>query len=53
MHKNMRDALFTTYDSLVDASVVPFQKAYLLLWIMMYLILAGNTAFPIFLRFIM
>jgi len=37
--------------SLVDASLVPFQTAYLLLWAMIFLILAGNTAFPCFLRF--
>ncbi|TDL24427.1 TrkH-domain-containing protein [Rickenella mellea] len=35
---------------LVDASVVPFQRAYFLLFVMMFLILAGNTAFPCFLR---
>ena len=40
-----------TTDSLVDASLVPLQKAYLLLWVMIFLILAGNTAFPVCLRF--
>jgi Trk-type K+ transport system membrane component len=31
--------------SLVDQSMVPFQRAYLLIFVMMFLILAGNTAF--------
>lgn len=33
--------------SLVDASMVPFQKAYLLIVVMSFLILGGNTAFPV------
>ncbi|KAG7449729.1 uncharacterized protein BT62DRAFT_928462 [Guyanagaster necrorhizus] len=37
--------------SLVDQSMVPFQEAYLMIFAMIFLILAGNTAFPIFLRF--
>ncbi|SJK97970.1 uncharacterized protein ARMOST_01226 [Armillaria ostoyae] len=34
--------------SLVDQSMVPFQQAYLMILVMIFLILAGNTAFPIF-----
>ncbi|KAF9012537.1 cation transport protein-domain-containing protein [Cyathus striatus] len=37
--------------SLVDQSMVPFQRAYPVIAFMALLILAGNTAFPIFLRF--
>ncbi|KAI0753123.1 cation transport protein-domain-containing protein [Daedaleopsis nitida] len=37
--------------SLVDQSVVPFQTAYPMIVFMVILILAGNTAFPILLRF--
>ncbi|KAF8070723.1 cation transport protein-domain-containing protein [Lyophyllum atratum] len=37
--------------SLVDHSMVPFQTAYPMVIIMIFAILAGNTAFPIFLRF--
>ncbi|KLO13675.1 TrkH-domain-containing protein [Schizopora paradoxa] len=36
--------------SLVDQSMVPFQKAYPMILSMVFLILAGNTAFPVFLR---
>ncbi|KAL4252407.1 Potassium transport protein [Abortiporus biennis] len=36
--------------SLVDQSMVPFQTAYPMIVLMIILILAGNTAFPIFLR---
>ncbi|SCV68413.1 BQ2448_534 [Microbotryum intermedium] len=36
--------------SLVDASMVPFQQAYLLIFVMSILILGGNTAYPVFLR---
>ncbi|KAJ7099551.1 cation transport protein-domain-containing protein [Mycena belliarum] len=36
--------------SLVDQSMVPFQKAYPMIITMVFIILAGNTAFPIFLR---
>ncbi|SCZ90322.1 BZ3500_MvSof-1268-A1-R1_Chr1-3g01916 [Microbotryum saponariae] len=36
--------------SLVDASMVPFQQAYLLIVVMSILILGGNTAYPVFLR---
>ncbi|BGP04531.1 hypothetical protein JCM10049v2_000333 [Rhodotorula toruloides] len=36
--------------SLDDASMVPFQKAYGLVIVQGLLILAGNTAFPVFLR---
>ncbi|KAL0950517.1 hypothetical protein HGRIS_007326 [Hohenbuehelia grisea] len=37
--------------SLVDQSMVPFQRAYPTEVVLIFLILAGNTAFPIFLRF--
>ncbi|KAI0250399.1 cation transport protein-domain-containing protein [Lactifluus subvellereus] len=37
--------------SLVDQNLVPFQTAYPLLMFMVWLALAGNTGFPIFLRF--
>ncbi|KAI0282873.1 cation transport protein-domain-containing protein [Russula aff. rugulosa BPL654] len=37
--------------SLVDQSMVPFQRAYPMIFAMIFVILAGNTAFPIFLRF--
>ncbi|TFK50964.1 TrkH-domain-containing protein [Heliocybe sulcata] len=36
--------------SLVDQSMIPFQTAYPMIVFMIFLILAGNTAFPIFLR---
>ncbi|KAF5393461.1 hypothetical protein D9757_000476 [Collybiopsis confluens] len=39
-------AYTNTGSSLVDQSMVPFQKAYPMIVIMMILILAGNTAFP-------
>jgi len=37
--------------SLVDQSMVPFQRAYPMIFVMIFMILAGNTAFPVFLRF--
>ncbi|KAF7315082.1 Potassium transport protein [Mycena indigotica] len=37
--------------SLVDQSMIPFQQAYPMIAFMAVLVLAGNTAFPIFLRF--
>lgn len=37
--------------SLVDQSMVPFQTAYPMIFFMIICILAGNTAFPVFLRF--
>ncbi|KAH9855968.1 cation transport protein-domain-containing protein [Lenzites betulinus] len=37
--------------SLVDQSLVPFQRAYPMICLMIILILAGNTAFPVLLRF--
>ncbi|KIM40298.1 hypothetical protein M413DRAFT_176376 [Hebeloma cylindrosporum] len=40
-----------TGTSLVDASMVPFQTAYVMIIVVCFLILAGNTSFPIFLRF--
>ncbi|KAG8732556.1 low affinity potassium transporter [Ceratobasidium sp. 423] len=36
--------------SLIDQSMVPFQTAYPMIIILFFLILAGNTAFPIFLN---
>ncbi|KAJ4329336.1 hypothetical protein N0V84_000231 [Fusarium piperis] len=39
--------------SLLDDSVVPFQRSYFVLITMGLMILAGRTAFPIFLRFIL
>ncbi|KZS87287.1 TrkH-domain-containing protein [Sistotremastrum niveocremeum HHB9708] len=44
-------AYTNTGSSLVDQSMVPFQTAYPMIFIMVFLVLAGNTAFPIFLRF--
>ncbi|EEB89930.1 hypothetical protein MPER_11924 [Moniliophthora perniciosa FA553] len=38
--------------SLVDQGMVPFQKAYLMIISMMFVILAGNHALPIFLRWV-
>ncbi|KAK2023014.1 TrkH-domain-containing protein [Colletotrichum zoysiae] len=38
--------------SLLDANMVPFQQAYFVLITMGLLILAGNTAYPLFLRLI-
>ncbi|KAK0641847.1 cation transport protein-domain-containing protein [Cercophora newfieldiana] len=38
--------------SLVDMNVIPFQQAYYVLLTMALLILAGNTAYPLFLRLI-
>ncbi|KIP02880.1 hypothetical protein PHLGIDRAFT_32026 [Phlebiopsis gigantea 11061_1 CR5-6] len=38
--------------SLVDAGMVPFQKAYLMIFSMIFAILAGNHGMPIFLRLI-
>lgn len=37
--------------SLVDTSMVPFRTAYPMIIVLIYLVLAGNTCFPIFLRF--
>ncbi|KAK0226367.1 cation transport protein-domain-containing protein [Armillaria fumosa] len=47
----MVSAYTNTGMSLVDQSMVPFQQAYLMIFVMIFLILAGNTSFPIFLRF--
>ncbi|PPQ87456.1 hypothetical protein CVT25_008192 [Psilocybe cyanescens] len=44
-------AYTNTGTSLVDESMVPFQTAYPMVFMLLILILAGNTAFPIFLRF--
>ncbi|KAJ6490216.1 potassium transporter [Mycena vitilis] len=38
--------------SLVDMGMVPFQNAYLMIFALMFVILAGNHALPIFLRLI-
>jgi len=38
--------------SLIDLNMIPFQQAYFVLITMSFLILAGNTAYPIFLRLI-
>ncbi|OAX36883.1 hypothetical protein K503DRAFT_857719 [Rhizopogon vinicolor AM-OR11-026] len=38
--------------SLVDQSMVPFQTAYPMIFFMILCILAGNTAFPVMLRFL-
>lgn len=38
--------------SLVDQSMVPFQTAYPMIFFMIFCILAGNTAFPVLLRFL-
>ncbi|ESK97349.1 potassium transporter [Moniliophthora roreri MCA 2997] len=47
----MVSAYTNTGTSLVDTSMVPFQTAYIMIIAIVILILAGNTAFPIFLRF--
>ncbi|KDR75691.1 hypothetical protein GALMADRAFT_248309 [Galerina marginata CBS 339.88] len=44
-------AYTNTGTSLVDQSMLPFQEAYPMIVTMIFLILAGNTSFPIFLRF--
>ncbi|KAL7412684.1 cation transport protein-domain-containing protein [Mrakia frigida] len=36
---------------LVDTSMIPFQEAYVMIVFMIFLIFAGNTAYPIWLRF--
>ncbi|KAK8865865.1 hypothetical protein IAR55_001013 [Kwoniella newhampshirensis] len=43
-------AFSNTGMSLVDMSMIPFQRAYLMIVVLIILIFAGNTAFPIFLR---
>ncbi|PCH38348.1 TrkH-domain-containing protein [Wolfiporia cocos MD-104 SS10] len=60
LHRNVSPAWFSAFQvvsafsnsglSLEDTSMVPFQEAYPTLFLMGFLILAGNTAFPIFLR---
>lgn len=45
-------AYTNTGTSLVDQSMVPFQTAYPMIFFMIFCILAGNTAFPIMLRFL-
>ncbi|KAJ7647734.1 cation transport protein-domain-containing protein [Roridomyces roridus] len=59
-HKPIKSAWFSLFQvvsaytntgtSLVDQSMMPFQRAYPVIIFMALLILAGNTAFPIFLR---
>ncbi|KAI0263834.1 cation transport protein-domain-containing protein [Gloeopeniophorella convolvens] len=44
-------AYTNTGTSLVDQSMVPFQRAYPMIFVLIFLILAGNTGFPVFLRF--
>ncbi|KAF8178668.1 cation transport protein-domain-containing protein [Mycena galopus ATCC 62051] len=61
-HKKIRTTWFACFQvisaytntgmSLVDQSMVPFQRAYAMIVFMVILVLAGNTAFPIFLRFL-
>ncbi|GAA6010209.1 hypothetical protein JCM11491_005392 [Sporobolomyces phaffii] len=43
-------ALSNTGMSLIDASMIPFNSAYWLILLVAFLILAGNTALPVFLR---
>ncbi|GEM06126.1 potassiumion transporter [Rhodotorula toruloides] len=43
-------SFFQVWSALDDASMVPFEKAYGLVIVQGLLILAGNTAFPVFLR---
>ncbi|KAI0638942.1 TrkH-domain-containing protein [Trametes polyzona] len=38
--------------SLVDQGMVPFQRAYLMVFALLFVILAGNHGLPIFLRFV-
>ncbi|KAJ8591379.1 hypothetical protein M405DRAFT_788957 [Rhizopogon salebrosus TDB-379] len=45
-------AYTNTGTSLVDQSMVPFQTAYPMIFFMILCILAGNTAFPVLLRFL-
>lgn len=45
-------AFSNTGVSLIDLSMVPFQRAYLMSVVLALLILFGNTCFPILLRFI-
>ncbi|TBU40177.1 cation transport protein-domain-containing protein [Dichomitus squalens] len=61
LHKHVGSAWFSAFQvvsaytntgvSLVDQSMIPFQRAYPMVLILPFLILAGNTAFPVFLRF--
>ncbi|GJE92662.1 TrkH-domain-containing protein [Phanerochaete sordida] len=37
--------------SLVDQNMIPFRTAYLLIFVLFFCVLAGNTAYPVFLRF--
>ncbi|KAI0343670.1 hypothetical protein BDW22DRAFT_1356171 [Trametopsis cervina] len=62
LHKFVSPAWFSLFQvvsaytntgmSLEDTSMVPFQRAYPMIVCLIFLILAGNTAFPIFLRFL-
>ncbi|KAJ3523993.1 hypothetical protein NM688_g8637 [Phlebia brevispora] len=60
LHRSVAPAWFALFQvvsaytntgmSLEDTSMVPFQRAYPMIVFLIFLILAGNTAFPIFLR---
>ncbi|THH33045.1 hypothetical protein EUX98_g1121 [Antrodiella citrinella] len=60
LHRNLSPVWFSIFQvvssytntgmSLEDLSMVPFQTAYPMIIFMIMLILAGNTAFPVFLR---
>ncbi|KAF4563220.1 low affinity potassium transporter [Pleurotus pulmonarius] len=62
LHKTLASPWFSLFQvvssytntgmSLVDQSMLPFQQAYVMIIFMIFLILAGNTAFPIFLRLV-
>jgi Trk-type K+ transport system membrane component len=43
----MWSAFSNTGMSLNDLSMIPYQKAYPMIFVMVFLIFAGNTAFPI------
>ncbi|KAF5317199.1 hypothetical protein D9611_004011 [Ephemerocybe angulata] len=45
-------AYTNTGTSLVDQSMLPFQEAYPMIFFLIFLILAGNTCFPILLRLV-
>lgn len=49
---NVISAYTNTGTSLLDESMVPFQRTYSWILVVGFLILAGNTAFPVFLRFV-
>ncbi|KAF8346023.1 cation transport protein-domain-containing protein [Amanita rubescens] len=45
-------AYSNTGTSLADQSMIPFQTAYPMIVLLIFLLLAGNAAYPIFLRFV-